>query len=232
MSVYTVQLRYPVEQKLMDMGLACTELNWPSCYGYLGLGDYPIFDEEYRSTLNDKIIRAYWLREIGFETFGLFRWHMRRMMHEIMPYYNQLYESEKLITDPLGTKNMEYSEKWTRGEVTARSGTSDTTGNSTVVNDDRNVFQDTPMNGLDTGAVESMDYATNVTFDKGTSSTDSATNNRNKSDYTGDFDGTKTHTEKGVDKPQSEMLLLYRKTFRNIDLEIIGELEPLFMQLW
>lgn len=232
MSVYTVQLRYPIEQKLKELGLPSEEGNWNKCYAFIGLSDYPIFDELYRQTLNNKIIRAYWLREIGLETFGLFKWHLRRKMHEIMPYYNQLYESEKLIIDPMTTKNMEFMEKWTRDETTHRNGTTDSTTNSTTVNDDRNVFQDTPMNGLDSGAIESLDYATNVTFDNGTTSTDGSANSKNSNEYSGDFDGTRTHVEKGYDKSESELLLTYRKTFLNIDLEIIKELEDLFMQVW
>ena len=264
MSKYTTMLRWPIEQKLNDLKLSNAEKNWPKVYSMLGLEDYPIFDELYRQTLNDKIIRAYYFREIGFETVAQFAWQMRRTMFEIMPYYNQLYKSENLITDPLLTKSMDYSEKWTRDEkiinsdkgshnqtesedITRKSNT-DTTNNSTTSAESRNVFQDTPMNGLDTGAIKNMDYATNVTFDNSTDTTkatgnsdvsenrstngkldESTTSNR---DETGDYDGTKVHNEKGFDKDQSELLLNYRKTFINIDLEIVDRVNVLFMGLW
>ena len=69
----------------------------------LGLEQYPIFDETYRDTLNDKIIKHYWFYEIGHETESMFRFALNRKMAEIMPYYNQLYQSTKLSFDPLST---------------------------------------------------------------------------------------------------------------------------------
>ena len=224
MSRYTTMLRYPVEQKLGELGLSLDESNWPKVYGFIGLGDYPIYDEAHRQVLNDKILRRYWFREIGFETFGQFRWHLRETMHSIMPYYNQLYESEGLVTDPMLSRSMDYSEKWTRDESTGRT----TEGSGSSTSNNRNVFQDTPMNGLDTGAVEAMDYATNVTFDDGSGSSSTSSS----ADYTGDFDGTREHIEKGFDGSQSDLLLKYRQTLRNIDLEIVDSLNDLFMGLW
>jgi hypothetical protein len=79
MSNYTVELRQLIQN------------------GYdIGLKDYPIFDEKYRDTLNNKIIMHYWMREIGAETAGLFKLYLNRTMTEIIPYYNQLYKSAQL----------------------------------------------------------------------------------------------------------------------------------------
>lgn len=240
MSKYTVELRWCVEQALTDRKLANVEDNWEQVYETLGLSDYPIYDESHRKTLNDKIIRAYWMRELGFETFAQFRWQLRRMMHEIMPYYNQLYESVPLVTDPIISKNLDWTEKWTRDEVTANKGKSDSNTDSKSHAEgtahDRNVYQDTPMNGLDTGAIEDMDYATNVTFDDSTTTNDANSNTKvaatNANDYTGDFEGTRVHNQKGYDGNPSELLLTYRKTLLNIDLEIVDRLGVLFMRVW
>ena len=94
MSKYSLQLRWLVEQTLADAKLPNIEANWHAAYDKLGLADYPIFDETYRETLNNKIVRHYWAYEIGSETSGLFRWNLRDAMFMIMPYYNQLYLSE------------------------------------------------------------------------------------------------------------------------------------------
>lgn len=96
MSKYTTLLRWIIEQELDNRGLRHEENNWKYIYNKIGLADYPIFNENYREELNNKIIRRYYFREIGLETAELFRWYMRREMFEIMPYYNQLYESEIL----------------------------------------------------------------------------------------------------------------------------------------
>ena len=232
MSRYTVQLGSVVEQFLDDSGLPHDEGNWPSIYGRMGLSDFPIFEEAHRHVLNDKIIRAYWFREIGFETFGQFRWHLRRRMHEIMPYWNEMYRSVSLITDPLTTRGIERREKWDRGETTTNTGSSSSDQSATSTTSDRNVFQDTPMNGLDTGAVQNMDYATNVTFDDGSTESKGETSSTTSSKYDGTFAGTRVETEDGYDRPQAELLEIYRRNLINIDLEIVDSLNVLFMGLW
>lgn len=87
MGEYTVNLRY-----LIDRG-------YP-----LALDSYPIWNEEYRKYLNQKIIDHYYFREIGQETPDRFNFFLRRKMNEIMPYYNKLYESELIQFDPLATE--------------------------------------------------------------------------------------------------------------------------------
>lgn len=72
--------------------------------------DYiPFFDESYKEVLYIKILRHYYTREIGLETVGLWKLKLNTKMAEIMPYYNQLYQSELLKFDPL--KNTQYSVK-------------------------------------------------------------------------------------------------------------------------
>lgn len=240
MSRYTTMLRFPVEQRLDELGLPHTEDNWPNVYGIIGLDDYPVYDEAHRRVLNDKIIRRYYMREIGFETLGQFAWNMRRRMHEIMPYYNELFRSETLVTDPMLSENLDYTERWTRDESTTRDRSdtraTDASSTSRSTSDDRNVFQDTPMNGLDTGAIEAMDYATSVTLDHGATENGSSARNETSGSstdgYTGGFDGTRVHNRRGYGTSQSELLLTYRKTLLNIDLEIVDSLSTLFMGLW
>lgn len=56
---------------------------------------------EHRSLLYKKILLHYYTREIGYETPALWKLKLNQRMMEIMPYYNQLYESELLKFDPL-----------------------------------------------------------------------------------------------------------------------------------
>lgn len=62
--------------------------------------DFPIFDENYRTVLERKIIMHYYTREIGFETAALWKLWLNKELNEIMPYYNKLYESELLQFNP------------------------------------------------------------------------------------------------------------------------------------
>lgn len=61
---------------------------------------FPIFDEDYRLTLECKILRHYYTREISEETVGLWKLRLADKLNLIMPYYNKLYESELLNFNP------------------------------------------------------------------------------------------------------------------------------------
>lgn len=101
MSQYTTQIRYicEVESGLTEsvgyndadnvIGTAA-----PKIFGF----SYPIFDEDYKSILQNKILEHYYTREIAFESVGLFKLKLRTKMREIMPKYNNLYSSLKNIT--------------------------------------------------------------------------------------------------------------------------------------
>jgi hypothetical protein len=48
------------------------------------MNSYPIFDENYRDTLNNNILNHYYENEIGFETASLFRFYLNQTLNEIM----------------------------------------------------------------------------------------------------------------------------------------------------
>ena len=76
--------------------------------------NYPIFDENYKSVLETKILKHFYTREIGLETYGLWKLKLNTRMNEIMPYYNKLYSSELLEFNPLYSTNLTKSSKNTR----------------------------------------------------------------------------------------------------------------------
>lgn len=216
MSKYTTELRWVVEQGLMNRLADNVEANWSLVYPDLGLDDYPIFQEAYRETLNNKIIRHYYTREIGAETVGRWRMFMRDAMHLIMPYYNQLYESEVLANgmEPLGDRNIQRREDAEGSSESASSNTSDTTA----------VYQDTPQNEMIPAQIKNLQYATDVNIDTGTA-------NANAS---GSYKNSLVHNETGYIRPQAELLRLYRDTFLNIDNDVVHDLElaQCFMTIW
>lgn len=115
MSTYTTQLRWIVE-RLQHEHHADPD-DYTVCYSYLGLDSYPIFDESYRQTLNDKIIEHYYFREIGFETSAQFAFFLRRTMNEHMPYFNKLYLSESVIIDPITNRKYTWGETYTKAQT-------------------------------------------------------------------------------------------------------------------
>ena len=62
-----------------------------------GLNSYPIFDENYRNTLNQNILNYYYESEIGVETAALFKKLLNARMQLIMPKYNKMYQVENLF---------------------------------------------------------------------------------------------------------------------------------------
>ena len=97
---------------------------------------YPIFDEEYRYVLNKKILIHFFTREIGEETVGLWLLRLEQRMEEIMPYYNQLYESELEEIKPFF--NIDITTEGSKDYLTKKKGTTtnkytkDNTGTSDI----------------------------------------------------------------------------------------------------
>lgn len=104
MSKYTTELRYICENyagftqsqdypKLAEV----LQKSRPKIFDF----DYPIFDPEYKSILETKILKHFYMREIGFETVAQFKTFLDMKMNEIMPLYNQYYKSELIKFDPM-----------------------------------------------------------------------------------------------------------------------------------
>lgn len=72
---------------------------------------FPIFDENYRTILEKKILKHFYTREICEETVGLWKLRLDTKLNEIMPYYNKLYRSELLEFNPLYTANLSRTKK-------------------------------------------------------------------------------------------------------------------------
>lgn len=233
MSRYTIELRYLIEG------------NYD-----LGLKDYPIFDESYREQLNNKIIQHYYFREIGFETEALFKNRLNQKMNEIMPYYNQMYESSKLKIDPLSTINLE--EMFSRKSKTTGEGTSSTSGtgnntnnfNSTDTTDYGKIskFSDIAQAQTTPNEILNDKYLTSATVDDGqdkntntgtnTSQTESRTSGTSTDERNLDEDTTLTRKGNNGTASESELLNMYRETFLNIDMMIIDDLDELFLGIW
>lgn len=186
----------------------------------IGLNDYPIFDESYRETLNKKIIDRYWNREIGLETVSMFVFHMRRKMNEIMPFYNQRYLSTQLKFDPLSTVDICSVSEGTANQTN----TGHSTSGSTSGAQSRAVAQDLPQTTLS----DNGDYATSAQ-DNVSNTTATGT-----ADENGTLDATNNSKSRtrGYQGAASVLLMQYRDSIINVDLEILTELEKLFMLVW
>lgn len=227
MSKYTTMLRWIVEQEQGKVPASSSTRYTKATYKKLGLNEYPLFDESYRSHLNDKIIDHFYFREIGFETAAQFAWYMRRTMNEIMPYYNEMYVAQAKMDDPLTDISRNWRESW--NQDIADTGNVKNQVNSTDNN--RNVYQDTPMSLLKNSghpSIEGLDYATNATYNDDVAKSDSTrTMDTNRNDV-----GWRVHEESGRNHSQAALMKEYFDVFKNLDMEVIKDLENLFMGLW
>lgn len=110
MSKYTTEVRFICENAYNNENSGFTSIDTilntvaPKIFNF----DFPIFDEQYRIPLETKILRTYYTREICEETVGLWKLRLQNKLCNIMPYYNQLYESAKLKFDVF--KDVDYIE--------------------------------------------------------------------------------------------------------------------------
>lgn len=68
--------------------------------------EYPIWDMKHKNELQEKIVRRYINREIGLETYGLWKLYLCDRMNSIMPYFNDLAKSLNLNYDILSNVNL------------------------------------------------------------------------------------------------------------------------------
>lgn len=236
MSKYTTQVRFICETcaKLTEShGFNDIEdildKSWNKIFS-----DFPIFDEEYRAELCKKILRHYYTREICCETVGRWKLFISDKMKNIMPYYNQLYQSELLKIQPLVSVDRKVTHDGTEKETkTTKRNSTNTSSSSTDGNTDTwSYYSDTPQGGI-TG-LDSNDYLTNATHNVGTDGTNSRLNGATSDNESGDGTKNNLYVNKvlGCEGNQSEMLLKFRETFLNIDMMIIDELKDLFFTLY
>lgn len=97
--------------------------------------DYPIFDETYKKVLETKIIKHFYMREIGVETYGLWKHFLSNRMNEIMPYYNQLYKSATLVFNPFYDVDLTRQHKLDSSIDSANKATTSTTSSDKTTGD-------------------------------------------------------------------------------------------------
>lgn len=192
--------------------------------------DYPIFDNAYKSTLETKIIRHFYTREIAHESVGLFKLRLEAKMNEIMPYYNQLYKSELIEFNPM------YDTDLTRDHTKNNSGDSQVDDDYTGTRDrnlnEWNKYHDTPQSGINFAELSDGQYLTDV---RNITDTEHIADDNNR-DIDREYKDLEEYIEHVKGKSPgvsfSKFLNEFRETFLNIDMMIIEELNPLFFNLW
>lgn len=155
---------------------------------------YPIFDESYRALLETKILKKYYTRDICRVEYWRWKMDLDTKLNEIMPYYNQMYESAALELNPLYnfTVSVEHQDSGGDEHESEESKSNDKSHGTTRQHEDelqlsgsdsntassngnsRERFLDTPQGRLD--EIENNKYLTNATLNNESNSSNNTTN--------------------------------------------------------
>ena len=169
--------------------------------------DYPVIDETTKKRIEIAILKHYYLREIAFETVGIFKIKLNDRLNLIMSRYNALYEKQDLSLSP-------YINSYLK-EDGVTNGLSDTS----VKNDDWQTTSETPqgiLNDLKEGRYSSMAVYTDNT---------DLTSNTNSSNYSRNVESLNGLT-------YAEAFRSYYDNIISIDEELVNEFSDLFMVIW
>lgn len=227
MSKYTTEVRFICESKSgleESKGASSVDEVIANSWSKIFTSKVSFFDETYRSVLCQKILKHYYLREIGAETVGIWMLWMNTRLEEIMPYYNQLYESAKIEFDPMhdvdltrkhernvdgtskedGTRTDNTTGKRTLTGNRDTDSTGSSTRNTTSGSDEtkRDLYSDTPQGAI-TG-LENENYLTNARKitnnvngtgnEEANTTENTGTNYSETEDTTGKVDGITSNT--------------------------------------
>ncbi len=189
--------------------------------------------------LAKKIVDHYFMREIGFETPALFAHYAKTTMNEIMERYLLIIYTKFLEYDPLSS--VDFVEEYTRSidSTNENKSTSEGSSNSSSQNSGSglNVSSNTPQGQLDKAQILQGKYASNVSASEtetnisDETTTSSEANNNGKSNTIEKY----THSMKGdngVIVTNEYLVKQFRELAVSVDLEIINELNSLFMGIY
>lgn len=159
MSKYTTELRFICESLVPNYEIKSINEIIEEARQKIFDFEYPIIDESYKKILETKIIKHFYIREIGLETYGLWKLRLDSKMNEIMPFYNKLYESELYKIDPLINTDITKTSS-TNGNNTKQG----TTNNSTSINNTSAIINESEnINTIETNNTTTGEITTNNT---------------------------------------------------------------------
>ena len=169
--------------------------------------DYPVIDEATKKRIEIAILKHYYLREIAFETIGIFKIKLNDRLNLIMSRYNALYQKQDLSLSPYVNGYLK--------ENGVTNGLSDTTVN----NEDWQTTSDTPSGILED--LKAGNYSSMAVYNENKDTT----SNENSSNY-----NRLSESLNGI--TYAEAFRNYFDNIISIDEELVNEFSDLFMVIW
>ena len=228
MAKYTMELR-----RIVDIFGRDEVESWFSSYNLADfltpeqiaqINKYNVWSKE---KLAKQIVDHYFMREIGFETPALFAHYAKLTMNELMGSYLLKIYTQFLEYDPLSS--VDYTEEYTR-EI---EGSSEGSSNSNSQNSAEgfNINNDTPQQRITKQNLDSGIYASSTSQSETSSQIQDETNTEASSKTVEKY----THSMKGdngVIVTNQYLVREFRELATNFNLEIINDLNKLFMGLY
>lgn len=228
MATYTMELRKVIEyygREEVESWFSSYELtDFLTPEQIAQINKYNVWTKE---KLAKQIVDHYYMREIGFETPALFAHYAKVTMNELMGSYLLKIYTQFLEYDPLSS--VDYTEEYTR-EI---EGNSEGSSNSNSKNSAEgfNVNQDTPQQKITKQNLNSGIYASSTNQSETSSEIQDNTNTEASSKTVEKY----THSMKGdngVIVTNQYLVREFRELATNFNLEIINDLNKLFMGLY
>ncbi|MCU7526711.1 MAG: lower collar protein [Ignavibacteria bacterium] len=257
MASYTMQLREYIEQTTQDNDSMTIRDRIEAGRSKLFDFDYPLFDVNYKKVFETHFIRKFYMREIGFETEGLFKFQLETWLLINMPYFNKLFESELITYDPLVNSHMETTHTTTKGKdqtqtnntKASSSGTSseNVTSDTTDSRFNRHLDSQTPDERLTITSNNGegvIEYASAITEESDNGSTTTSGNTTGNTTGDSNIDGTlnatinetedyvQSRTGKVGVATYSKMMNEYRNSLLRVENKIFDEMQELFMLVY
>ena len=201
--------------------------------------DYPVSTAD-KQALEEFILNYYITRRIGSGNVKKWRQYLKAKMLEIMPYYKQLLDSEKISFEPIMNNDLTTTDNGGGTLDETRDGRRDDDETHARNLTELNRYLDTPQGNSSRvwerdaqGNLNLSDYY--ITDVRGITDSENGSSNRDIVDHeTRDQDTTheNTNVKQGVSgSSKSNLLNEYRETFLRIYGMIAEELQPLFYNL-
>lgn len=193
--------------------------------------EFDYYDPKNKLKFMELFYDHYFDREIGFETYSLFRHKLMAKLNLIMPKYTDMFNKQKMIIDPFN--EYEEIETYTKDQKDkvksdgSGSTSSDYTNDSS--NESESITSDTPQGYLKPSDL--YDHATKVDIDKNKDITKQKSSSKSDSKSNTDRESNELLDRKiqGRKTNQIDLVDKYIKLYRNLDEMIIHECRDLFM---
>lgn len=203
--------------------------------------DFPFYVKEDALEYNDMKLAfekmfclQYFREQIGLETFGEFKFHLKRLLTVNMPTYEQLYRSLTFAYDPLIThkssRKVQSTKDDTRTGVISGNSTAKNNTTADTDNDSQSIHSDNPqINFAGTNYASTMDRGQNTIHNSAVSNGENTTKTNSNDTY--HADNTDTITDSGFDGSYSMEIQRFRDTILNLNKGICDDCEELFYKL-